>query len=482
MQQAVAATVNGGSAGVVPTKAPTYYEVPNEFRFVAYSTPPKANVGMASYIGNDDYNTVDNWITMEECGFNYTHPIYYEESDEDYERCFANAERSGMKVFLPSSDYSVNPIGLAGVIKSSSKKGWTYQDAWNKIIAMENDIKARYDKFTKYDSFAGIYASDEPNATQYPAIAAAQDWFEINYPEYEFYVNLLPPYANGDQLHGNLLGKEGYKDYEDHIERYSEIVNPYVMSMDHYPLVQAGVVDSFFFAQFVCAYNAKQLEKQFGWEVPYHVYLQTMAFGDRISLTDKTHWTWQAYNSLAFGATGLYVFNYWPLMSDRDGADGTTGNLIGDGVVTRSGEKTDLYYWIQDNLTDLKAFEDTYMSYNWVNTAGVGTGALISKLASSTYYDSGISNIARVNANTDVLIGEFDSRTVAGRKGYLISNATSIIGNTTTSASVTINFASASRVKVHNIDGRTANEQAVSGNQLSLTIPAGAGFFVEVLA
>ncbi|MBQ8428257.1 MAG: hypothetical protein IJX18_03280, partial [Clostridia bacterium] len=163
-------------AASAPEGRPTYYEVPNEFRLVAYGTPPTVDVkdeeGVGQWVGFHDYNNVENWQTMKDCGFEYTQAIYYEDADEDYIRSLENADKVNaanpeaqpIKVLISNYDY-MNPNSLASI----TREGGTYAEAMAKIREREDAIKARYDVFASYDSFAGIFGADEPSAHMFEA-------------------------------------------------------------------------------------------------------------------------------------------------------------------------------------------------------------------------------------------------------------------------------------------------------------------------
>ncbi len=436
---------NGNTSNVTDVagndiKRPTYYAPPHEFRWVAYSTPPNANVGAedTDYEGNPDYNTVEHWQTLADCGFNYATPIHYDITDEDKEKTLANAEAVGVKLLFPSTD-KINPDSLGYI----SDQGGTYQEAYNRILANEGKIKERYEKFMKYDSFAGIFGCDEPDATKFAAIAAAQDWFEDNYPQYEFYVNLLPEYATPDQLFGKLKDQEGYESYADHVARFCEIVNPYIMSYDHYCLAEDWTyLEGFFQNLAIVANNTKALEEAYNWEVPFYIYLQSMGFERKSQMKTYEHWAWQVYNSLAFGVTGVQTFNYWPHMADT-GNDNAT---ITDALVNRQGEKTDAYGYVKKTIDDIRAMEKVYLSYDWDHTsawtkAGASKSGLLNEMSSWEGYvdvndDNGNGNvkerlrwytdISNISTDQEILIGEFSNRENEDNKAYFVSNASDI--------------------------------------------------------
>ncbi|MBE7084516.1 MAG: hypothetical protein E7368_00490 [Clostridiales bacterium] len=490
-----------------------YYEVPKEFRWVAYSTPPNEAVGSDKYENNPDYNFTDgdnpHWQLMKDCGFNYAQPIHYDYDDVMTEKSLANAEKVGVKVLITSSDRQ-NPDSLGYI----SDQGGTYQEAKNKILANETAIKAHYDKFVKYESFAGIFGCDEPSADKFAAIAAAQDWWEINYPKHEFYVNLLPEYASDDQLFGTFKGKSGYKTYADHVARFCEEVNPYIMSYDHYCLGGSGeyisnynFLGGFFYNLAIGANNAKVLENKYGWEVPFYIYLQSMGFEGKVQPTAYEQWSWQVYNCLAFGVTGIQTFNYWPHLSPDNGSTPIT-----DAIVDRYGKKTKLYNFVQKTISDIASFEDVYLSYDWEhacgwNADGKGMSELMQGLQG---YDGfvnangervkGFTDIAGINTNQEILIGQFASYADRTQKAYFVSNASDIQAaqfkdggafvsknsyGKAYNVDVTLSFgANVASVKIYKPGVKDENNVAlpetvaVSNGKVSFTIPQGEGFFI----
>lgn len=413
---------------------PEYYKPPHEFRWVAYSTPPNANVGTegTNYEGNPDYNTVAHWQTMADCGFNYATPIHYDITDEDKEKTLANAEAVGLKVLFPSTD-KTDPDSLGYI----SDQGGSYQEAYNRIKANENAIKARYEKFMKYESFAGIFGCDEPDATKFEAIAAAQDWFEDNYPQYEFYVNLLPEYASNEQLFGSLSGQPGYQDYPDHVARFCETVNPYIFSYDHYCLKDnGGYYNGFFYNLAVGAINVKALEEAYGWEVPFYIYLQSMGFEWKAEINYYEQWAWQVYTSLAYGVTGIQTFNYWPHMADI----GNGNAPISNAMVDREGKPTKVYDFVQKTMKDIAAFDEVYLDYNWAHSSAwydtsKGKSGLLKGLDGWEGYVGedgkrvrGYSDISGISTNQEILIGEFSNRKNDKQKAYMVSNASDVNG------------------------------------------------------
>ncbi len=495
-----------------PTSAPKYYQMPNEFRLVAYGTPPTTIVGEegGSWESEDpyEYNTQENWQIMRDAGFEWAQPIYYETNDEEYIVSLRNADAINkanpddepIKVLITNYDYR-NPNSLAAITRA----GGTYDEAMATIKSRETEIKARYDAFAQYDSFGGIFGADEPSAHMYEAIAAAQDWFEWNYPGYEFYVNLFPEYATPSQLFGKFIDKAGdvnvpgegyrgltgYAAYNKYISDFCAIVDPYMVSYDHYCLKTSETMPGFFFNLATGATNAKIVEDRIGYEVPFFVYLQSMGFEGKMKIDNYVRWAWQVYTSMAFGVTGIQAFCYWTLMADAD----ANGAVIEDGIIDRDGNKTVLYDIVQRVNKDISDLEEVYMAYNWEHTGGAYNGtrsAVLGDFLDSGFQVNSYEDIASININSssaymrEFLIGQFASRADSTKKAYMVTNSSKVntLGDLTNlgrnPGSISLTFTSdITEVLVYKPGtGGVPERLQLTSNVLTLEIPTGEGFFV----
>ena len=144
-------------------KAPKYYEMPNDFRLVAYGTPPSVYVEKDDETGKwggrqYEYNTQENWQILRDCGFTYAQPIYYETEESQRLLTFQNAEavnqanpdKEPIKVLL--SNYDNDDFSLAEIIKI----GGTYAETMARIREKEEGLKNRYDSYIASFTIAGI--------------------------------------------------------------------------------------------------------------------------------------------------------------------------------------------------------------------------------------------------------------------------------------------------------------------------------------
>jgi|GEM_PF-1192575 len=508
-------------------KVPKYYEVPNDFRLVAYGTPTNTLVTESFEAGiwaKPDpyiYNTQENWQILKDCGFTYAQPSFYEAPDGyrsneivSFENAdavnAANPDQEPLKVLLGSYDYT-NYNSLGAIIKD----GGTYAEAMARIEDRADGIKARYDSFAAYDSFAGIFATDEPSAHMFEAIAAAQDWFEWNYPEYEFYVNLFPEYATDQQFFGQKWAKGNEYDFGNtgpyygggagqtydgvtlrqwafnkYLSEFCEEVTPYIVSYDHYCLIDSYTVPGFFYNLASAANNAKTLEDKMDVEIPFYIYLQSEGFEGKMKIENYERWAWQCYTSMAFGVTGIQAFCYWTMLAEQD----DKGNAIEEAIVTRTGAKTPLYDIVKRTNADIKALEDVYMSYNWEGTRGFwnnegGKSELMTQLRTSGLETAGYTDISNVEITNDpshvreFLIGQFANRATDSKKAYMITNSSKVnaaFDLVYPAGQINVTFANnITHVDVYKPGSNGIAERvALNGGVLSLTIPTGEGFFV----
>ncbi len=398
--------LTGDGIGRDPENPPVY-RADEAFRTAAWSLPPNANTGYGVLADNPDYATVENYQIMRDCGFEYALPTS-DYTDEHIFNTLEKAEAVGMKVLV--RDYS--SFGIQQTIAL----GGTYAEARDNFAKKTEEIKARYDRFKEYDSFAGVLAYDEPDSTLFPAIAAAQDWFLKYYPEYEFYVNLLPNYATPKQLFGTDSDK-GYT-YADHVSMFVEEVNPMLVSYDHYALLRDAfdakyLLDDFLYNLWLFAEQAKEKD------IPFYIYLQTMGFYDNVPIENYAEFAWQCYTSMAFGVTGIQCFCYWTLLEEE------SLNNVRDGIVDRDGTILPAYSIVQEVFREIKSFEQVYMSFDW-DGFRLYEGSLVENSMFGYIRKNQLEKlkgVREVTVDQDVVIGQFLD--AEGYPGFMVSNASS---------------------------------------------------------
>ena len=466
---ALAGCGSDGDTNKKPPRDPDHlpvYTTDKTFRTAAWSLPPNANTGTPdTYLENNpNYATQENYQTMRDCGFEYCMPTS-DYTDDHIRNTLTQAAAVGMKVLV--RDY--NSRGVQYTIA----EGGTYAEASARFEARSAELKARYDEFKTYSSFAGVIAYDEPNTTQYEAIAAGQDWFLKNYPGYEYYVNLLPNYAKPDQLFGKENADKGYT-YADHVNMFVEEVNPQLISYDHYALVEDAneekyLLDDFYYNLYVFAVQAKKMD------IPFYIYLQTMGFYNNVSLKDYAEFAWQSYTSMAFGVTGIQCFCYWTLMEPED-----DGNNVHEGIVDRDGTKLESYEYVQTVFNEIRSFEQVFMSFKWDgfktylgSDVENGMFGYIEDTETEKKQLAALDNVTNVETDQDLIIGQFFDE--YGYPGYMVANASNPFK--LESATVTLTFDSKVKTALVYVKGEEKKVPVVNG-KITLELGSGVGAFV----
>ena len=433
------------------------YESQEPFRFVAYMGPPPANSGSGEYSTNPDYMTLENYQIMADCGFNYTTGMY-ENTKDLYLKGLDLAQQVGMKYYV--RDYSFTDGCIEGIIVSAHSE----EEAKTMLEQQQETMKARFDEYNQYESFAGVLASDEPSVARYPAIKVTNQWFEENYPEAEFQVNLLPTYAANNQLFGTNDTDKTYKD--DYVGHFNEYVDTSVLSYDHYALSKIGTTNRLSATYLQNLEIFANLSKEY--DKPFYVFLLTLGHWDYRTMEYYRDIAWQVYTAMAYGAVGAQTFTYWTNLSNGESEN------ITNALVDRDGTRMPAWYAMQEVISEVRAFEDVYMNFEWQGVLPVvadpyESNAMVDLLMTPLESHPRIKSVA---ATQDAIIGTF--KDAQGRDGFLLSNITDPADNVGTD--ITLEFNDAEKVVAY-VKGRTLVYPLKNG-KITFKMGSGEGWFV----
>lgn len=134
------------------------------------------------------------------------------------------------------------------------------------------------------------------------------------------YINLLPTYANVEQL--------GAPDYKDHLAKFRQIARARLFSYDHYALLKKGGIRPDYYENMELV-RAESVGSGIPW---WYVHSSGAYSGYR--RPTEAEMRWQVYTSLAYGAKGISYWYYWGRKQEGDERTG---------VVDRDGKPTRLY-------------------------------------------------------------------------------------------------------------------------------------------
>jgi len=159
----------------------------------------------------------------------------------------------------------------------------------------------------------GLYAyhlTDEPSAGSFPALGKLVAYLRERDPAHLAYINLLPTYANNEQL--GIKG-EKVEAYVEHLRQYVEVVRPGLLSYDHYQFTNAGDNPDYFLNL------ALMRDKALAAGLPFLNIVQSSCWvpgsaaspqAPRVPNGDEL--SYLVYTTLAYGAQGIsyYVYCY----------------------------------------------------------------------------------------------------------------------------------------------------------------------------
>ncbi|MBQ9940086.1 MAG: S-layer homology domain-containing protein [Clostridia bacterium] len=208
--------------------------------------------------------------------------------------------------------------------------------------------------YYEHPAFGGHEVSDEPGMGDYPNLSGIISEHYETLPGKIAAVNLLPMYANADQLTmgANAAAIEQYKGdpdlYKIYCDRFCEEFGTDYICCDIYPLNWVNGDEKETYRDYVESINiiatsAREHGKDF-W-----CFIQ--AFGFASSRRDPTEqeFRWQCYSYLSFGCKTIILYTY----------DSTGSN----GVLDEDGNPNQNYINAQPALQEVRRLSDTFIQY-----------------------------------------------------------------------------------------------------------------------
>lgn len=200
-------------------------------------------------------------------------------------------------------------------------------------------LKEVVDDYKEFENVKAYYITDEPSSKDFEALGKVCAAFKKLDPGREAYINLFPNYASPEQLQN--------KDYKEHIDMYTDIVKPTIISYDHYHFVGRGLekkinTDENEREKLIreSAWNTTQRagffdnievirDKSLETKIPYMVIILIAEHGPYRNLSEAEI-RWEVFQSLAYGSSRISYFTYgtpgfdddWKYMNGIVGTDG----------------------------------------------------------------------------------------------------------------------------------------------------------------
>ncbi|MBQ4098127.1 MAG: hypothetical protein IJC72_02355 [Clostridia bacterium] len=355
---------------------PNYAENGKQFSFFTYGN---LNTGTYTVIDKDgntstvDYGTnqtVEKYKEYIDCGFDILMTGDYDERYTEWEgsgvkHIVDTAYEAGMRKFIFTS---VEMRRMTESYDMLIGEGEDYR--YPSYEALKADIKALLEFYKEIPGFYGINLRDEPNwkswtsfAYVYKAIREVEA--ELGMDEIYLHMNQLPIDPAQTWSYGPDTGEEQNLGvmFDKYVEEWLKGTGANRICCDVYAFRSYGVTSGFFNS--LQAYR-KMCDK-YGADLSW--VLQSCEYYAGASQVhrdiDKADILYEMFHVIGWGVDHMSYYTYMPT-----GNISATGTMMTENntFLTRKGEKTNIYYWVQDAIKMAQKFAPVVLSYDFVGS------------------------------------------------------------------------------------------------------------------
>ncbi len=162
-------------------------------------------------------------------------------------------------------------------------------------------LDALIQRVKKHPALEAYFITDEPGAAAFPGLGRLTAYLHEHDHAHYAYINLLPTYANNEQL-----GTKGdtAAAYQEHLTQFIKQVKPEILSYDHYHFFKTNDGEQYFLNLGLIRQNAQTAG------VPFVNIIQACTIEKtwRLPVADEVRWL--VYTTLAYGGRGISYFLY----------------------------------------------------------------------------------------------------------------------------------------------------------------------------
>jgi hypothetical protein len=167
--------------------------------------------------------------------------------------------------------------------------------------AQREKLDALIARVRHHPALYDYFITDEPSATNFPALGRLVAYLHERDPAHLAYINLFPTYASNEQL-----GTKGdpVTAYREHLRQYVETVKPGLISYDHYQFSVKGDTQDYFLNLAMIRHAAQDAG------LPFLNIVQAATWTESMRVPTGDEMRYLNYTTLAYGAQGISYYVY----------------------------------------------------------------------------------------------------------------------------------------------------------------------------
>ena len=348
----------------------------------------------------------------------------------ELKRVMDQAASVGLKVIV--SDYRLYTLVEETSIVGENKTFATQAD-------LDKQVQTYMQAYASHPAFYGVQLLDEPNYTQFTAQGEVYKSIKRCYANAFVQMNLLPPMTsvkigeNGAfptpsaetladyQALGYGELAERFAAFDTYLNTFLDATGADYIMYDQYPLSKGNVNETYIGGLQVAASVAGKRG------VELRLVSQIMSFESEETqrLLTEEDLRWLNNLQLGFGVKQLSYYAYFTL---NNGA--TMAFLDGASFITRTGEKTDIYYAMREILAENQAFASTILSFDYQASATYTATCGYDNKPANVCADNVLAKVQSVDVNQEsTLITQLYDKN-SDKYMYMVQNLVDPLGGT----------------------------------------------------
>lgn len=278
------------------------------------------------------------------------------------------AKRNGLSVYPTSEELFIHMSHAEGVIGEEEK----------------SYIKKMIEALQKYfpDTFQGIMVTDEPVYSELGRVQSIMDYLHSDEiqsikPNLKTFTSMLPIYGTlatfGPDMQENGMSSDAFEMrknmYQCYIEACAKAMREF--SVDFYPLVYEKAISPLFYINLeMGALHCKEKG------IPLAVTLQSCRLdvdldekiGDATILYRTPNYydmRWQVYSALAFGASRIGYYTFWPHYNTGSHGRQPNAMLVFEPSEEKGYRTTEIYDAVKEVHQEILAFDHVFLRFKW---------------------------------------------------------------------------------------------------------------------